>query len=318
MRPSTRLLVTLGCLGVIATGGLIWAVEHTESPSVPVIIVLTLLPVGLAVGPWALLATRELTADPAALRVVRRVATVAAAIVAGGTVMAMLPGEHPPAMFAILVAGVIALVGAVIFPWIFVLMRTVTRERAARVRAEQRAEMAAHLHDSVLQSLTLIQKHTENPAVLRLARRTERELRSWLYGEAPAHGDDFAQAVRVVAEEVEDRFPLTVELVSVGTCGLDSRAQAVVGAIREALTNAAKHAGVQQVSLYAEATRAEVFALVHDRGQGFTDPGDAVNGHRGIADSIHGRMRQHGGTATVRSAPGQGTEVELRMPLAEA
>lgn len=315
MRASTRLLTTLGCLGLLATAWLIWAIEHTEPPSLPVAIALTLIPVALAIGPWIMLVTRELVAEPAAMRVVRRVVTGTALIIFAGIVMAVAGGEYTHAMFAVLAAGAVALLGAAVFPWIFILARTVTRERAARVLAEQRAEMAAHLHDSVLQALTLIQKQAEQPAVLRLARRTERELRAWLYGGATADPHDFAQAVQAVAEEVEDRFAVSVERVAVGTCSLDSRTRAVVGAIREALTNAAKHARVRQVSLYVEATQAEVFALVRDRGAGFAD---VANGHRGISDSIHARMRQHGGSAAVRSTPGEGTEVELLMPLSGA
>jgi signal transduction histidine kinase len=235
-------------------------------------------------------------------------------------------------MFSVAAATLVALVGAVLLPWMYLLTRTVVRERAARVRAEGRAEMAAHLHDTVLQALTLIQKQTADPAVVRLARGTERELRAWLYGAPPAGDDDFAAALVAVAQEVEDRFGITIELGTVGTAPLSRPLLAVLGAAREALTNAGKHAGVRRVSAYAEVTDTEAYALVRDRGRGFDPaspngvdasagpgaappPASASAGRRGIRDSIEERMRRPGGTATVRSAPGQGTEVELRMPL---
>jgi signal transduction histidine kinase len=118
--------------------------------------------------------------------------------------------------------------------------------------------MAAHLHDTVLQALTLIQKQTGDPAVLRLARGAERELRAWLYGAPPAGDDDFAAALVAVAQEVEDRFGITIELGTVGTAPLSAPLLTVLGAAREALTNAGKHAGVRRVSAYAEVTDAEV------------------------------------------------------------
>jgi signal transduction histidine kinase len=214
------------------------------------------------------------------------------------------------------------------------------------VRAEERAEVATHLHDSVLQTLTLIQKRRGDPGEMaRLARHAERELRGWLYG-APAagdgDGDDLVAALRAAAAEVEDRHGVSVELVAVGTCPLDERARAVAGAAAEALTNAAKHAGEPRVSVFAEVADGQVLVVVRDRGRGF-DPA-AVGGSggppgwspgrsgrsagqpgpgpgragRGIPDSIVGRMARQGGTAAIRSAPGAGTEVELRMPVARA
>jgi signal transduction histidine kinase len=205
----------------------------------------------------------------------------------------------------------------VVFPWVFLLTRTVTRERAARVRAEERAEVATHLHDSVLQTLTLIQKRRGDPAEMaRLARHAERELRGWLYGASRSTGgDDLVAALHAAAAEVEDRFGASVELVTVGTCRLDERAHAVAGAASEALTNAAKHARVPRVSVFAEVADGQVVVVVRDRGRGF-DQAAAGGGGRGIPDSILGRMRRQGGTAAIRTAPGAGTEVELRMPMA--
>jgi signal transduction histidine kinase len=244
---------------------------------------------------------------------------VAAAVASGG---AGDPGAAGAvAMFAILVAGVVALVGVAVFPWLFLLTRTVARERAARVRAEERAAMATHLHDSVLQTLTLIQKRSGDPAAMvRLARHAERELRGWLYGSAARRGgeDDLVAALQAAAAEVEDRFGISVDLVTVGTCRLDGRVRAVVGAAREALVNAAKHAGVAQVSLFAEVSGGEVLVAVRDRGRGFDQAQVVGPDRRGLADSIVDRVGRQGGTATIHTAPGRGTEVELRLPARRA
>jgi signal transduction histidine kinase len=318
-----RWLVALGCVGLVLIGWLVWAVWHTTPPSLPVMIGDLIAVVGLAVGPWLVLVgrqlTRSLTADSRAGVVFSRSMVFATMVGVGGPVLAVIALDEPYSPVLVLVSMVgsvlLALVGGIVLPWIYLLTRTITRERAARVRAEERAEISAHLHDSVLQALTLIQKRTEEPGVRRLARGTERELRAWLYGDPTARGDDFAAGVTAVTEEIEDRYDVLVELVTVGTCPLGGPASAVVGAIREALTNAAKHAGVRRVSVFAEAADAELLALVRDRGLGFDPSVHNGSDRRGIAESIDGRMRQHGGTATIRSAPGKGTEVELRMPL---
>ena len=184
---SSRWLVASGCLGTaILLWLLFWGFENTSPPNAVLQVAIVLAIVSLAVGPWAVLVIRKLEGDREASQLFRRVVLVATLIAAGGFASALvLAGEQmagPVAMLAILVAGALALVGAAVLPWLFLLTRTVTRERAARVRAEERAQMAAHLHDSVLQALTLIQKRTDDPDLLQLARRTERELRAWLYG----------------------------------------------------------------------------------------------------------------------------------------
>jgi signal transduction histidine kinase len=334
-RPRPGWLVLLGCadLGIVA--GFLWLAEHT-SPPLPLVVPIVVAVVGLLVGPWAYLAATRLEGEAAAGRILRRVLVVGAALAGAGVLVAAAvaaAGREGPdaagtiAMFSILVAGLLALVGVVVFPWLFLLTRTVTRERAARVRAEERAEVATHLHDSVLQTLTLIQKRRGDPAEMaRLARHAERELRGWLYGESRSTGgDDLVAALHAAAAEAEDRFGASVELVTVGTCRLDERARAVVGAASEALTNAAKHAGVPRVSVFAEVADGQVVVVVRDRGRGFDQaaaagPGGSPGerGGRGIPDSILGRMRRQGGTAAIRTAPGAGTEVELRMPMARA
>jgi signal transduction histidine kinase len=315
-----RWLVALGGVGVVLVGWLVWAVGHTEMPTMPVLIGDLVAVLGLAVGPWLVLVgrrlVRELTesGDARAGVVFSRSLVLASVVGLGGMALAIVALEEPYSLalvaISIVCAVVLTLVGGVVLPWGYLLTRTITKERAARVRAEERAEVAAHLHDSVLQALTVIQKRTGEPEVRRLARGTERELRAWLYGR-PASGD-FAGVLTAVAEEIEDRYDVTVELVTVGTRPVDGPANAVLGAVREALTNAARHAGVRRVSVFAEVTDEELLALVRDRGRGF-DP-TVHNGH-GIAGSIVGRLEAHGGSATIRSAPSEGTEVEVRMPL---
>ena len=219
------------------------------------------------------------------------------------------------------------------------LARELTAERRERIRSEERAEIAAHLHDSVLQTLALIQRHTESGddesaavrEVRRLARRQERELREWLYGERerPAGPEDavedpehrcFAAALRAAAGEVEDAFAVTVAPVVVGDAGHDPRTVALVAAAREAMVNAAKHAGVEEISVYAEVddpgdAPGTVAVFVRDRGCGF-DPDTVPDDRHGLADSIRARVERQGGTVRVRTTPGEGTEVALTLPRA--
>lgn len=199
-------------------------------------------------------------------------------------------------------------------PWAVRLGRSLSTERAARIREQERAELAAHLHDSVLQTLALIQKRAGDPrAVANLARHQERELRRWLFHRSDGTSSDSTKvALERAATEVEELHGVPIEVVVVGECRLDARLEALVAAAREAMTNAAKFAGSDHVDLYAELgdERAEVF--VRDRGAGFeeeTIPPD----RRGVRDSIIARVQRHQGHAAVHSSPGQGTEVELVM-----
>lgn len=193
--------------------------------------------------------------------------------------------------------------------------RQLSTERTERIRSEERAEMAAHLHDSVLQTLALIQKDSEDSRrVSTLARSQERELREWLSGKSESdRSDSLAEALKSVAAEIEERHQVPIDVVTVGDRGLDEKSTALVAATREATNNAARHAGsAGPVRLYAEIgpKRTEVF--VHDRGPGF-DPDQVPDDRRGVRDSIFGRMESHGGQAKIRSVPGEGTEVELVM-----
>ena len=205
-------------------------------------------------------------------------------------------------------------IGLITGPWWLKLMRDLSDERRERIRNEERADIAAHLHDSVLQTLALIQRNAGSPReVARLARSQERELRTTLYGGALPEGL-FSTALHTAAAEVEDSYVLTVDVVVVGDHDLDAGLDALVAASREALVNAAKHAQVDRVSVYAELDGQAAEVFVRDRGIGF-DPDRTDPLRHGIRGSILGRLARHGGTAVIKSRPGEGTEVQLRLPL---
>jgi signal transduction histidine kinase len=217
------------------------------------------------------------------------------------------------AMVAIVV--VVAGLALTMAPWWWRLVNDLAAERRERIRSQERSELAAHLHDSVLQTLALIQRRADQPGeVQRLARSQERELRAWLYARRDEMGVEgtLASAVAAAAADVEDRHGFPVEVVTVGDCPLDERTEPLVRAAREAMVNAAKFSGVDHVDVFVEVEGDDVTVFVRDTGAGF-DPDAVPDDRRGIAESVVGRMRRHGGDAIVRSAPGEGTEVELTM-----
>ena len=175
--------------------------------------------------------------------------------------------------------------------------------------------MAAHLHDSVLQTLALIQKNAHDATtVARLARSQERDLRTWLFSDDAPDTATLAGALKEMAAEVEAVHPVLVDVVTVGDCPLGEAVRPIALATREAVVNAAKHAGVPRVDVYAEVAPGGVDVFVRDRGAGFDPEGVAADRH-GVRSSILDRMHRHGGRAEVRSTPGEGTEVRLHMPL---
>lgn len=201
----------------------------------------------------------------------------------------------------------------VAFPWIHARWLRFMEERAARARADERADMTARIHDSVLQTLTLVQRHAgDTQRVQQLARAGERELRSWLYGEARPEAS-LGAALQQAAVDVESRHGVSIEVVLVGDAPVDSRIEALLAAAQEAMVNAAKHSGVTTAQVYAEVEPDAVSVFVRDRGRGFA-PDEVADDRAGVRDSITGRMERAGGTAIVRSLPGQGTEVALRLP----
>ncbi|MFL6122055.1 PspC domain-containing protein [Actinophytocola sp.] len=256
-----------------------------------------------------------------------RILTGAVLVMTGIAVFLARSVNLDQAQFALL--AVIAALGGVAVltvPFWLRLVRDLGEERNERIRTEERAEIAAHLHDSVLQTLALIQKQAEAPReVLRLARGQERQLRGWLYGPSgygrgKPPGDAAADIPTVLSEaiaracgEVEDQFAIKVQQVVVGDCPLDEKLAGLVYAAREATVNAAKHAGVGEVSVYAEVEAGSVEIFVRDRGKGF-DPAEVPADRHGLADSIRGRMERNGGELRLRTGLGEGTEVHLRMP----
>jgi signal transduction histidine kinase len=247
-------------------------------------------------------------------------ALLAALLLVGGLVT-LLSGRHPAAFLrplggvALVIAGIVVVFG----PWGLRIARDLVVERQARARVEERADMAARVHDSVLQTLALIQRGADDPQrVIQLARAQERELRSWLFdGRAPGSLDEagmtLADGVGLIQQEVEAQYGIAVEAVTVGDCELDDDLGALLAAAREATVNAAKWSGADVVSLFAEVEPAAVSLFVRDRGQGF-DPETVPGDRKGLAESVHARMARRGGSATVRSVRGEGTEVSLTMP----
>src|SRR5690349_452854 len=232
-------------------------------------------------------------------------------LAAAGAVVLFGSGSAPTRVLAPgAVAGALLLIAG---PWLWRLALERDAERSARVRTEERADIAERVHDSVLQTLALIQRHASEPRrVATLARRQERELRGWLYADQPL-GDDgtsLTAALEAAAADVEELHGVRVEIASAGDARPDN---ALVLAAREAMTNAAKFAGVEDIDVYADVSEDEIAIFVRDRGVGF-DPAAVPESRRGIRESIKGRLERAGGTALVTSAPGGGTEVELRLP----
>jgi signal transduction histidine kinase/phage shock protein PspC (stress-responsive transcriptional regulator) len=242
-----------------------------------------------------------------------RVAAGGALVLAGA--LLVLVREDFTAVRDGVLAMVVTMIGLALVsgPWWVGLMTQLSEERAERIRSQERADIAAHLHDSVLQTLALIQRNASSPReVARLARGQERELRTLLYESRTAAGQ-FGDELRAAAAEVEDAYAITVEVVLVGDAPLDDKLSPVAAAAREALVNAAKHAGVPSVSLYAEVEPDSVAVYVKDRGVGF-DPDSVAEDRQGLRGSIIARVERHGGEVRVRSEAGSGTEIEIRMP----
>jgi len=245
--------------------------------------------------------------------------TVAGLLVFGGA--GWLASAHeslallrPLGAVLLVIAGLVLLLG----PWWLRIARDLVLERQAKVRAQERLDIAARVHDSVLQTLALIQRRADDPQkVIQLARLQERELRSWLFeGRSPDDADEeltIADGVRQIQQDIESRYGVPVEAVTVGDCDLDENLSALLAAAREATVNAAKWSGASVISLFAEVEPGSVSLVVRDRGKGF-DPSAVPEDRKGLAESVHGRMTRRGGTADVVSGLGEGTKVTLKMP----
>ncbi len=258
---------------------------------------------GLIVAGVVLLARR----GGAVLRPGGTLALPGVLLVAAGAVVML---RHVGATGSFIAPG--AIIGAlllVLVPWTWQL----ASERAERIRLAERAEVAARVHDSVLQTLALVQRHADDPGrVAALARRQERDLRRWLYGGAGGAAG-FADALAEAVADVEEAHGIRIELATAGDAPLDERVEQLVLAAREAMTNAAKHSGAVEADVFAEAGPERIEIFVRDRGAGF-DRAAVPADRRGIADSIEARMARAGGSARIESMPGHGTEVELTLP----
>jgi len=236
-------------------------------------------------------------------------------IAAGMTIFLVVNGNLASVRTALLAVLVTAAgLGLILGPWILRLTHDAGEERRQRIRSEERAEIAAHLHDSVLHTLALIQRSDDPADVAALARRQERELRAWLdHRPAPSAQQDLRGAVDALASRVEQLHHVSVDTVVVGDAPVSEHVEALLLACQEAAVNAARHSGAPRVSVYVEADTDSINAYVRDEGSGF-DPDAVPADRRGIAHSVIGRMRRHGGSATITSQPGKGTEVHLELP----
>jgi signal transduction histidine kinase len=258
---------------------------------------------------------RETSGERARARLVEQYSGVFGVLLVIGAALLFLSSNHilgglrDAALTAVVV---VVAVGLILAPFLWRLGRNLAAERAERIRSQERAQLAAHLHDSVLQTLTLMQKRAGDPReVAALARRQERELRDWLAGDQGDQARTLASQLRSTAESIEDDHRVAIDVVVVGDCDLDESAEAVLGAAREALVNAAKHApDAGAIRVYAEIDPAGIELFVRDRGPGF-DPASVAPDRRGVRESITGRMERVGGHAEIRSSDGSGTEVGL-------
>jgi signal transduction histidine kinase/phage shock protein PspC (stress-responsive transcriptional regulator) len=244
-----------------------------------------------------------------------RLAAGLALVVAGVLVMVSGSGSWEQTWLALLASvAVLGGVVLVLLPWALKFWRDLESERAGRIRETERAEIAAHLHDSVLQTLALIQRRAGNEHdVVRLARAQERELRGWLFQDPGREAGQLSDRIKAVAAEVEDLLGNAVDVVSVGDAAMTEPHEAMVQASREAMLNASRHGG-GTVSVYLEASDGQAEIFIKDRGPGF-DLSDVPEDRLGVRESIIGRMKRHGGTATILST-GDGTEVRLRLQAA--
>lgn len=246
-----------------------------------------------------------------------RLAAGLALVVAGVLVMVSGSGSWEQTGLALLASvAVLGGVALVLLPWGLKFWRDLETERAGRVRETERAEIAAHLHDSVLQTLALIQRRAGNEHdVVRLARAQERELRGWLFKDPAKDAGQLSDRIKAAAAEVEDGLGNAVDVVSVGDTAMTDRHEALVQASREAMLNASRHGG-GPVSVYLEVSDGGVDVFVKDRGSGF-DLQSVPEDRLGVRESIIGRMKRHGGTADITSSA-DGTEVRLKLPAADA
>lgn len=307
--PSTRRSPLSLVLVFLALAGSAVGVLGVSGASLSVAVPLAVVAVG-AVLAW-------LAYDRGLNTPVGLVAVAAGAVlVIGGVVVAAVTWESGSGSAILATALTLVGFGALVVPLVLKLWRSLSQEQAAKAVSEERAEIASRLHDSVLQTLALIQKRAgDSREVTRLARAQERELRAWLFDAPSAAPTTCFGALEAACGEVEDLFDMRVSAVTVGEdMELTESAKLLIQAAREAMVNAGKHAGVDAVDVYAELLAGELSIFVRDRGVGFDV--DAIPADRhGIRDSIRARVEGTGGRVRISSTPGEGTEVELAVAL---
>jgi signal transduction histidine kinase/phage shock protein PspC (stress-responsive transcriptional regulator) len=310
-------------LGLLVIAGLLVALQQGVDLRLGVLLPL-LTVAGGAVLAWSQLDDAErdkwLVSDPgsASRRAGLARLGIGIALATIGVIVLATQGRGISGLWDVGIAAVAVLAGAALIaaPWGVRLWSDLRTEQATRIRETERADIAAHLHDSVLQTLALIQRKAEDPAeVTRLARAQERELRGWLYAGPRGSQASLASAVTEVAHEVEDLHGMPIELVVTGDRPLDVGGTALVRALREALLNAVRH-GAAPVSAYVEVGSERVEAFVRDHGPGFSID-DVPEDRLGVRESIIGRMSRHGGSAALRRLD-NGTEVSLSLPVTAA
>jgi signal transduction histidine kinase/phage shock protein PspC (stress-responsive transcriptional regulator) len=270
-------------------------------------------------APWLGVVLDESGRRSMLMRLIGGGALVIVGIVGVLVVVNPAPGDGLTSTINGLIFALVALAGVavVVAPLLFRTFSQLRTEREARIREQERAELAAMVHDQVLHTLALIQRNAgDTKVVLRLARGQERSLRNWLYKPSASACERLSAALEEAAAEVEDTYAIAVETVMVGDRDVDDRASALVAAAREAMVNAARHAKVADISLYGEVEPESISVFVRDRGVGF-DLSTVEDDRHGVRGSIIGRMERHGGKAEIRSEPGEGTEVRLTMPVPE-
>ncbi|MFZ4718817.1 MAG: PspC domain-containing protein [Ilumatobacteraceae bacterium] len=313
-RNAAVVLITLGLLSIVRSTGL-WLGDQVMVP-------LGVLVAGVVV--LAMVRTDDGASTPLSALIAGRHArariTVGAVLVSLG-LLAVGVGNAVSSTVrvgvfaaAVSILGIAMLVG----PWIAGLAQAAAEEHRQRIRSEEREAMAAHLHDSVLQTLALIQRSADDPRrTAALARQQEHELRSWLYGGDAASDATLASAVTGMARDVEQRHDVRIEVVTVGDAPMTEPLQALLAAAREACVNAATHSGETSASVYLEVAGDTAQVFVRDRGVGF-DPADTATDRMGIAQSMVGRLERVGGAVRIHTSPGNGTEVEMSAPLGRA
>ena len=318
-RPANESLRNLAVgLGLLIVGGVLFAQQHGVNLRLGVLVPLLAVAVGALLA-WSKLDDADRDKWLAGSGQGRRAGLVrlgiGIALASIGTVVLATQGRGFAGLWDVGIATVAVLAGAglIVAPWGVRLWSDLRAEQAQRIRETERADLAAHLHDSVLQTLALIQRKADDSAeVIRLARAQERELRGWLYAGPRGSQASLASAVTEVAHEVEDLHGIPIELVVTGDRPLDVGGTALVRALREALLNAVRH-GAPPVSAYVEVGSGGVEAFVRDHGSGFDL--DAVPQDRfGVRESILGRMSRHGGSAALRRLE-HGTEVSISLPV---